>query len=192
MPLSAVFYRSYADARKIPQDSRPQIAFAGRSNVGKSSLLNRLVGLKRLAKTSKTPGRTRLVNFFLINEKYFFVDLPGYGYARASESEKRQWGRLVNNYLENSANLRAVCFLLDCRREPNADDLLMIDWLQSSDIKYAIVLTKADKLSKSNLAKKKKEIEKIFKVTPIPFSSVSGIGKRELMKWIEDLVGNPD
>lgn len=192
MPLSAVFYRSYADARKIPKDIRPQIAFAGRSNVGKSSLLNRLVGLKRLAKTSKTPGRTRLVNFFLINEKYFFVDLPGYGYAKASENEKRQWGKLVNDYLENSDNLRAVCFLLDCRREPNADDLMMIDWLQENDIEYAIVLTKADKLSRSNLMKKKKEIEKIFKVTPIPFSSVSGIGKRELMKWIEDLVGNPN
>ena len=192
MPLSAVFYRSYADARKIPQDSRPQIAFAGRSNVGKSSLLNRLVGLKRLAKTSKTPGRTRLVNFFLINEKYYYVDLPGYGYAKASESEKRQWGKLVNDYLENSTDLRGVCFLLDCRREPNADDLIMIDWLQSSKIEFAIVLTKADKLSRSNLMKKKKEIEKIFKVTPIPFSSVSGIGKRELIKWIEDLVGNPN
>ena len=192
MPLSAVFYRSYADARKIPQDSRPQIAFAGRSNVGKSSLLNRLVGLKRLAKTSKTPGRTRLVNFFLINEKYYYVDLPGYGYAKASESEKRQWGKLVNDYLENSTDLRGVCFLLDCRREPNTDDLIMIDWLQNSKIEFAIVLTKADKLSRSNLMKKKKEIEKIFKVTPIPFSSVSGIGKRELIKWIEDLVGNPN
>ncbi|PKK83089.1 MAG: YihA family ribosome biogenesis GTP-binding protein [candidate division Zixibacteria bacterium HGW-Zixibacteria-1] len=191
MPLNAVFYRSYADAQKIPSDPRPQIAFTGRSNVGKSSLLNRLVAVKRLAKTSKTPGRTRLVNFFLINEKYFFVDLPGYGYAKASENEKRQWGKLVNNYLESSPMLRAVCFLLDCRRDPNEDDLMMVDWLQSRNLDFAIVLTKADKLTRNNLAKKSKEIEKVFKVTPIPFSSVSGVGKRELIKWIEDVVGNP-
>ena len=191
MPLNAVFYRSYADARKIPSDRRPQIAFAGRSNVGKSSLLNEVVGQKRLAKTSKTPGRTRLLNFFLINDRYYFVDLPGYGYAKASESDKRQWGKLVNEYLEGSESLKGLCFLLDCRRDPNEDDLLMLEWLESGKINYVVILTKADKLSRSNLIKKSREIEKIFKVTPIPFSSLSGIGKKELMRWIEDVVSSP-
>ena len=191
MPLNAVFYRSYADARKIPSDRRPQIAFAGRSNVGKSSLLNKVVGQKRLAKTSKTPGRTRLLNFFLINDRYYFVDLPGYGYAKASESDKRQWGKLVNEYLEGSESLKGLCFLLDCRRDPNEDDLLMLEWLESGKINYVVILTKADKLSRSNLIKKSREIEKIFKVTPIPFSSLSGIGKKELMRWIEDVVSSP-
>ena len=191
MPLNAVFYRSYADARKIPSDNRSQIAFAGRSNVGKSSLLNRIVGQKRLAKTSKTPGRTRLLNFFLINDKYYFVDLPGYGYAKASESDKRQWGKLVNDYLEGSESLKGLCFLLDCRRDPNEDDLTMLEWLHSGKINFVIVLTKADKLSRSNLMKKSREIEKIFDVKPIPFSSVSGIGKKELMRWIDGVVSNP-
>jgi len=191
MPLNAVFYRSYADALKVPFDSRPQIAFAGRSNVGKSTLLNKLVGHKRLAKTSKTPGRTRLVNFFLINDKYYFVDLPGYGYARAAESERRKWGKLVNDYLEKTEMLRGLCFLLDCRREPNEDDLMMIEWMESRKINFVVVLTKADKLGRNNLMKKIKETEKIFKITPIPFSSLSGIGKKELMKWIVSAVGGP-
>jgi len=153
--------------------------------------LNRIVGQKRLAKTSKTPGRTRLLNFFLINDKYYFVDLPGYGYAKASESDKRQWGKLVNDYLEGSESLKGLCFLLDCRRDPNEDDLTMLEWLQSGKINFVIVLTKADKLSRSNLMKKSREIEKIFDVKPIPFSSVSGIGKKELMRWIDGVVSNP-
>jgi len=192
MPLNAVFYRSYADALKIPFDNRPQIAFAGRSNVGKSTLLNKLAGRKRLAKTSKTPGRTRLVNFFLVDDKYYFVDLPGYGYAKAPESEKRKWGKLVNDYLEKTELLKGLCFLLDCRRDPNQDDLMMLEWMETRRINYVIILTKADKLSRNNLMKKCTEIEKIFKTPPIPFSSVSGIGKKELLKWIEDSVGNPN
>nr|MBN2278518.1 YihA family ribosome biogenesis GTP-binding protein [candidate division Zixibacteria bacterium] len=189
MPLKAEFFGSYADARKIPSDNRPQIAFAGRSNVGKSSLLNKIVGRKKLAKTSKTPGRTQLINLFLVNEVCFFVDLPGYGYARASVEARRQWGKLVDSYLDSSPSLKGLCFLLDCRRDPNEDDLMMVDWLQSRNIEYIIVLTKADKLSKSRLLNRCRQIEKAFKSSPIPFSIVSGIGKKELLLWIEGITG---
>ena len=112
-PVNATFVGSFNDVRRIPADNRPQIAFAGRSNVGKSTLLNNLVGRKRLAKTSKTPGRTQLINFFLINNKYYFVDLPGYGYANAPARVKKDWGILVDNYLETSHNLKGIVFLLD-------------------------------------------------------------------------------
>jgi len=190
MSLRAVFYKSYSDARQIPNDKRVQIAFAGRSNVGKSTLLNGLVGRKGLAKTSKTPGRTRLINLFLIEESYFFVDLPGYGYAKASAKEKLEWGKLVNNYLESSPNLKGLCFLLDCRRDPNEDDLMMIDWMESQKIRFVIVLTKSDKLSRNELVKKRREIERVFKVTPMPFSSRSGIGRNELLGWIKDVVND--
>jgi len=186
--INATFVGSYKDVRRIPADNRPQIAFAGRSNVGKSTLLNKLVGKKKLAKTSKTPGRTQMINFFLINDKYYFVDLPGYGYAKASPQAKKEWGRLVDNYLEQSPHLKGIVFLLDCRRDPNEDDLMMIDWIENSGIGYAIILTKADKLSKSRILKKTNEIETAFRQKPIPFSSMSGIGKIELSRWIEEIV----
>lgn len=188
MPQNAIFVGSYDDVRKIPSDNRPQIAFGGRSNVGKSTLLNKLVGHKKLARTSKTPGRTRLVNFFLIDNKYYFVDLPGYGYAKAPVKAIEEWGRLVNSYLESSQTLKGLIFLHDCRRDPGEDDLMMIEWMESRGIRFAIVLTKADKLSKSRLNKKSREIEQAFKVQPISFSSLSGLGRKELLRWIEDVI----
>jgi GTP-binding protein len=189
-PINATFVGSFNDVRRIPTDNRPQIAFAGRSNVGKSTLLNNLVGKKRLAKTSKTPGRTQMINFFLINNKYYFVDLPGYGYAKASVKARKDWGILVDNYLKTSHNLNGIVFLLDCRRDPNEDDLMLIDWINSRAIKFALVLTKADKLSKSIIINKIKEVEQAFRLKPIPFSSLSGIGRKELLKWIENIVNN--
>jgi len=137
--INATFVGSYKDVRRIPTDNRPQIAFAGRSNVGKSTLLNKLVGRKKLAKTSKIPGRTQMINFFLINDKYYFVDLPGYGYAKASLKAKKEWGVLVDKDLETSPRLKGIVFLLDCRRDPNEDDLIMIEWIESRKIKYALV-----------------------------------------------------
>lgn len=188
MTVNAVFFCSYKDVGKIPSDGRAQIAFAGRSNVGKSTLLNRLVGQKKLAKTSKTPGRTRLINFFLINDSYYFVDLPGYGFAKASKKDKNEWGRMVEAYFQERKNLKGLILLLDCRREPNNDDLMLLDWLQTEKIGFTIALTKADKLSKSKLINKIRAVKKDFGIEPIGFSSLSGIGRKELWKWINDTV----
>ncbi len=188
MTVNAVFFCSYKDVGKIPSDDRAQIAFAGRSNVGKSTLLNRLVNQKKLAKTSKTPGRTRLLNFFLIQDTYYFVDLPGYGFAKASKKDKNEWGRMVESYFQERKNLKGLILLLDCRREPNDDDLMLLNWLKSENIAFTIALTKADKLGKNKLYSKVKEIKKDFCIEPIPFSSLSGIGRKELWKWINDTV----
>lgn len=190
MPKKAIFVGSFSDVRQIPRDNRPQIVFAGRSNVGKSTLLNRLVNRKNLAKTSKTPGRTQLVNFFLIDDSYYFVDLPGYGYARAPIRAIQEWGKLVNNFLENTSNLKGLIFLLDCRREPNEDDLLMLDWMENRDVDYIVVLTKADKISKNNLLRKSRQINDVFRVQPILFSSLTGVGRKELIGWIEGVIEN--
>ena len=190
MIKEAEFVGSYTNAQRIPSDGRPQIAFAGRSNVGKSSLLNKLTNRKRLAKTSKTPGRTRQLNFFLINKSYYFVDLPGYGYAKAPTKEKEAWSRLIDEYLETSEYLRGLVFLIDCRRDPTEDDLMMLDWLKAKEIAYTIVLTKADKLSRNNLINRTIRLAKTFGIEPIPFSIISGVGKKELTSWIEKTVKN--
>jgi GTP-binding protein len=190
MAHSAEFYRSFSNAGEIPSDNRAQIAFAGRSNVGKSSLLNRLAGQKKLARTSKTPGRTRLINLFLIDNSFYFVDLPGYGYAKASKADKAAWGRLVENFFQRIGNLKGLVLLLDCRRDPSEDDMTMIDWLESSGVNYMIALTKADKLSRSRLIQKQKQVEKAFSVEVIPFSTLSGIGRNEIWAWIDRAVND--
>ena len=184
MAQNAVYYGSYSDVRKIPSDNRAQIGFAGRSNVGKSTLLNILAGQKKLARTSKTPGRTRLINLFLINDSFYFVDLPGYGYARASKAERQRWGRLVEDYFKHRRGLKGLILLLDCRREPNDDDLMMLDWLVVEKVPFVVALTKSDKLSKNNLIKKAREIESNYNLDVIPFSAQSGLGKKELWQWI--------
>jgi GTP-binding protein len=188
MLKKAEFVASYNDARNIPSDGRPQIAFAGRSNVGKSTLLNKLAGRKNLARTSKIPGRTQVINFFLINDSFFFVDLPGYGYAKAPEKARKEWSVLVDDYLENSPGLKGLIFLLDSRREPGEDERMMVDWIGARNVRFVLVLTKADKLGRGNLNKKMREIEQVFKTRPIPFSSRSGVGKKELIRWIEETI----
>jgi GTP-binding protein len=190
MIRKAVFHGSYYDVRNIPGDPRPQIAFAGRSNVGKSSLLNHLVGQKGLAKTSSTPGRTQSLNFFLIEDRYYFVDLPGYGYARAPQKLKDDWGKLVDKYVNEVENLCGMVFLLDCRRELNEMDLMLVDWLQNRRLDFLPVLTKADKLSRSALIRKTNETTQLLKLPAIPFSIVSGIGVKEVWKWILQKLGD--
>jgi GTP-binding protein len=185
MIKKAEFFDSYYDSNKIPNDRRSQIAFGGRSNVGKSSLLNSLVGQKKLARISRTPGRTQAINFFLIDDRYFFVDLPGYGYAKAPDKVRDKWGELVDQYLNRTEMLKAMVFLIDCRRDMNELDLMMLEWMDKKNVNYIPVLTKADKLGKSNLMAKVRETEKILKVVPIPFSIITGIGIRELHRWIE-------
>ncbi|MBN2225726.1 MAG: YihA family ribosome biogenesis GTP-binding protein [candidate division Zixibacteria bacterium] len=187
---NVAFFASYNDARKTPADPRPQIAFAGRSNVGKSSLLNKLSGRHKLAKTSKIPGRTRRIDFFLVDERFYLVDLPGYGYVKAGVEARKKWGQLVENYLRNVDNLKGLVFLLDCRRDPNDDDMQMLEWLKANDVNFIIALTKADKLGRGALCQKNTAIRKLLGVETIPVSSISGVGKNELIKWIDTTVKN--
>lgn len=148
---NAVYINSYVDPRKMPKDDIPEIAFVGRSNVGKSSLLNALVGRKRLALISATPGKTKLINLFLINNSFYFVDLPGYGYSKSSKETRDSWQQMIENYLHQSKNLRLICLLIDIRHKLLNNDKLMITWLKHNHFPFILVLTKADKLSKSDL-----------------------------------------
>ena len=173
---------------KLPHDRRPQIAFAGRSNVGKSTLLNRLVGHRKMAKVSNTPGKTRSLNFFLVNERFYFVDLPGYGYARVSKTERAGWGRLIEGFLHGSETLAGLVLLLDCRREPTDEDLELLSWLNESQLPALIVVTKTDKLNRDRINRKLRQVENELGLPSIAFSSVSGEGKNELLAAIGDLI----
>lgn len=148
---SATFIKSATSPEHYPRDNRPEIAFMGRSNVGKSSLINSLLSVKGLAKTSSTPGRTQLINFFMINEAYRFVDLPGYGYARVPSEVKREWGPMIEKYLATRPNLVLSILITDSRHEPSKLDLLMKEWLMQRGKPFVIVATKADKLSSNQL-----------------------------------------
>ncbi|MGC1454403.1 MAG: ribosome biogenesis GTP-binding protein YihA/YsxC [Nitrospirota bacterium] len=146
--LSAEFVISAVGPKQFPQDGRPQIAIAGRSNVGKSSIINSLLHRKNLVKTSQTPGKTQLINFFIINGSFYFVDLPGYGYARVPHAVTDAWAPMIEGYLKNSPRLSAVVVLLDCRREPDERDVQLIEWLRQYDIPVIFALTKIDKLNR--------------------------------------------
>lgn len=156
---SADFVTSSTDWRKCPETLKPEFAFIGRSNVGKSSLINMLVDRKKLAKTSSTPGKTQTVNHFLVNDSWYLVDLPGYGYASASRSARFEWGKMIEQYLKNRKNLFCTFILLDARLKPQAIDLDFITWMGEHHLPLAILLTKSDKLKQQELAKSKKTIE---------------------------------
>lgn len=188
--IDCQFKGSYFSLDQLPSDQRPQIAFAGRSNVGKSSLLNKLAGRKKLAKVSSTPGKTRSINFFLVNDKFYFVDLPGYGFAKVSKVEKEKWIELIEGYLTNNPNLAGLLLLLDCRRDPNSDDEQLIDWMNINNIPGLAVITKADKLNRDKLNRKLHQIEKNYAISSVPFSILSGMGKNELLSAIFDLIKN--
>src|SRR5262250_1603041 len=148
---SAKFVKSATSPEHYPRDGRPEIAFLGRSNVGKSSLINSLLGVRGLARTSSTPGRTQLINFFLINDAFYLVDLPGYGYARVPSEVKREWGPMVEKYLARRPNLVLSVLITDSRHKPTELDLQMIDWLRAKNRPFVIAATKADKLSSNEL-----------------------------------------
>ncbi len=167
----------------------PEIAFVGRSNVGKSSLINTLVGRKNLAKTSNTPGRTQLINFFTINEKLSFVDLPGYGFAKVSQSVKKDWGDMIEAYLKERQNLALVIFILDIRRNPSVDDLALRDWLENYRLPYLSILTKIDKLSNNQASAQRRAIEKELRVSAektILFSAKTQQGKDKIWQALEE------
>lgn len=177
-----------------PEPKWPEVAFAGRSNVGKSSLLNRLVRRKRFARVSNTPGRTREVNFFLVNDHFVLVDLPGYGYARISKERRAEWKPLIEGYLRGSAELRGIVQLLDVRHDPTTDDRQMLDFLASVGVPTLFALTKVDKLTSSQRAARIAALRDELQVPAdqvIPFSAVTGEGRDELAEAVAALVEQP-
>ncbi|HXG70216.1 MAG TPA: ribosome biogenesis GTP-binding protein YihA/YsxC [Gemmatimonadaceae bacterium] len=174
-----------------PDGSLPEVAFAGRSNVGKSSLLNALVRRKSFARVSKTPGRTREINFFRVNGTFVLVDLPGYGYAKISKDRKAEWKPMIESYLRRTTQLRGLVLLLDVRRKPTDDDRAMLDFLAELEVPTIVALTKIDKLSKAAAAAQVKQVSLGLALDPdqvIPFSSVTGAGRRELAEALLKLV----
>ena len=188
---SATYLKSVVDLKGLPRDRLPEVAFAGRSNVGKSSALNRLVNLKKLAKISSTPGKTRMINFFLINKNLYFVDLPGYGYARAPKSMQKSWGKLVEDYLKERENLKGTVLLVDSRRGPMEPDLQLLEWLDYYGLSKLIVLTKKDKLSRSALLENARKTCKVLKLDSgslVLFSAKTGEGKDKILNWIQHVI----
>ena len=188
----AEFLLSAVNEKQYPDQSLPEIAFAGRSNVGKSSLLNLLTNRKNLAKVSQNPGKTRQINFFLINDSFRIVDLPGYGYARVSKAESEKWGRMMESYLENRPNLVKVIQLVDSRHEPSALDLQMYDYLRYYGLSGVVVATKADKLSKNELNRNLSLIRKSLSLEKddilLAVSALNKTGTDELISVISQLV----
>ncbi|MBQ5329952.1 MAG: YihA family ribosome biogenesis GTP-binding protein [Oscillospiraceae bacterium] len=186
----AEFYKSFGEFRQIPPSDRAEIAFSGRSNVGKSSLINKLLNRKSLARVSAVPGKTTTINFYTL-ENIFLVDLPGYGYAKRSKSEKERWAGLIEGYLKDDRDLRLLIQLIDMRHPPTADDNMMIDFLIDSEIPFIIVFTKADKLKKTErearMAAFSREIECFDDITHVCFSAETGEGAERLREIIEEV-----
>ncbi len=189
---SADFVTSVVHPDHLPVEGLPEIAFAGRSNVGKSSLLNRLLNRRKLALTSKTPGKTRTLNYYRVNETLHFVDLPGYGYAKRGQQERRQWANLVNGYLETRTSLRGILHLIDARHDPTARDVEMALWLMQFGRPFLVVATKADKLTgsrqKSRLDRTRNLLSQLGEFDFVSFSAVSGQGRQDVWKWIRDVI----
>ena len=173
----------------LPDNQKPEIAFAGKSNVGKSSLINALMNRKSYARISATPGKTQTINFYNINDEMYLVDLPGYGYAKVSEAEKQKWGKLIERYLQESRQLKAVFLLIDIRHEPSANDVMMYDWIVRQGFYPVIIATKADKIKRSQLQKHLKMIRTTLQLPSgtkvIPFSSVTKQGRDEIWELAE-------
>ena len=186
------FLASYGLSRQLPDSDRPEIVFSGRSNVGKSSLINKLCNRRKLARVSATPGKTATINFFRCGDVARFADLPGYGYAKVSDSERRRWSGLIEGYFHQDRDIRLVLSLLDIRHAPSADDLTMLDFLIDSELPFAVVLTKTDKLTNNQLRARLEEIRTEIpcgdQVTLFPVSSMNGRGIEELRKTIESVV----
>ena len=175
---------------QYPVDDRVEVAFVGRSNVGKSSIINALTNRRHLAKVSQTPGKTKLINFFLINGNFYLVDLPGYGYAKVSKKEKESWGKTIEMYLTEREELKRVVLLVDCRHKPTNDDITMYEWIKHYGYDVLVIATKSDKLSNNELKKSEKLIRETLKLRKNDalgfFSSLNKKGKDEIINLIFD------
>lgn len=176
---------------KLPQNTRPEVAFAGKSNVGKSSLINGLLNRKSLARTSSQPGKTQTINFYNVNQQVYLVDLPGYGYARTGEEMKAKWGKMIENYLHTSEQLKAVFLLVDIRHEPSANDKDMYNWIVHQGYEPIIIATKLDKIKRSQVAKHLKMLKDglhpVEGTRFVPFSAQTRQGKEEIWEIIDSL-----
>ena len=175
----------------LPKNDLPEIAFLGKSNVGKSSLINTLMQRKSLARTSQAPGKTQTINYYKVNDSLYFVDLPGYGYAKVSQELRQKWGKMIERYITGSPTLKLICLLVDIRHEPTENDRLMYDWIKYHGYKVLLILTKADKLKRSVLNKHIKMIEKALKVADedmiVAFSSETKQGREEVYEIIDNM-----
>lgn len=190
---SAEFIKSSSDYTQCPAAHMPEYAFIGRSNVGKSSLINKLTNRKSLAKTSQTPGKTQVINHFLINDNWHLVDLPGYGYAQVSKTERKKWGKMIEEYILQRKVLKGVFALIDVRHEPQKKDMEFLEWLGGEGIPFVMVFTKADKLSSNKLpqalAQYRKAMLRIWEEMPTYFvsSAISGLGCEEILNFIGEV-----
>ncbi|MBK5213435.1 MAG: YihA family ribosome biogenesis GTP-binding protein [Flavobacteriaceae bacterium] len=193
---SAEFVMSNSDVAKCPKDRMPEYAFIGRSNVGKSSLINMLMLRKNLAKTSGRPGKTQLINHFLINKNWYLVDLPGYGYARVSKSSKKVFQKFITNYFEKREQMVLAFVLVDCRHEPQPIDLEFMEWMGESEIPFNIIFTKADKLKpkalERNIAAYREKMLETWEEMPLYYitSASDSTGREEVLKYIDELNQN--
>ena len=180
----------------LPDNQLPEVAFAGKSNVGKSTLINALMNRKSLARTSSQPGKTQTINFYNINEEIYLVDLPGYGYAKASEREREQWGIMIENYLNTSEKLRAVFLLIDIRHKPSANDKQMFEWMEYVGYDPIIIATKLDKIKRSQIDKQIKLLREGLGATKetiiVPFSSLSKQGRETIWDFMEQVIENEE
>lgn len=190
------FIISAVAASQYPKDDFPEVAFVGKSNVGKSSLINALTNRRKLAKVSGTPGKTRLVNFFLINKSVYFVDLPGYGYAKISREQQKTWGKMIESYLQGRRTLKKFVLLVDSRHKPTEDDIIMHNWIKHYGVECIVVATKVDKLTKMEIAKSQKLIKETLDFEPndklVYISSSKKTGKQELIDTIFDELINSE
>ena len=179
---------------KLPDNSLPEVAFAGKSNVGKSSLINTLMNRKSLARTSSEPGKTQTINFYNINGEMYFVDLPGYGYAKVSEAEKKRWGKMIEDYLNTSEMLRVVFLLIDIRHKPSANDIKMYEWIEYVGFEPAIIATKSDKIKRSQLSKHIKMIRDELGASEetiiVPFSALNKSGRDTILDFCDQVLEN--
>lgn len=181
---------------KLPENTLPEFAFAGKSNVGKSSLINGLMNRKSLARTSSSPGKTQTINYYNINNEMYFVDLPGYGYATANEKVKATWGKMIEDYLHQSKQIRAVFLLVDIRHAPSENDRIMYDWILDRGYQPVIIATKLDKIKRSQVAKQLKLICDTLDVVDdtivIPYSSLNKQGREEIYELLDGMTGNEE